>query len=119
MWSYPPTLAFSGHETFPFRYAWLKKGLDAAADDPAVFRRDEALTALGVGKNMVRSIRHWCLAAGVIEEVGGGRAAASGPPPSAAPCSLTTAGTPTSKTRPPPGSCTGRSPPTPAAAPPG
>src|SRR5205823_12197546 len=23
---------------------------------------------LGVGKNMVRSIRHWCLAAGVLEE---------------------------------------------------
>ncbi len=78
MWSYPPTLAFSGHETFPFRYAWLKKGLDAAADDPAVFRRDEALTALGVGKNMVRSIRHWCLAAGVIEEVGGGSRRPSG-----------------------------------------
>ena len=29
------------------------------------------MTTLGVGKNMVRSIRHWCLAAGVIEEVAG------------------------------------------------
>ncbi len=60
--------AFSGHETFPFRYPWLKKGFDAARDDGFVFLRDDATTTLGVGKNMVRSIRHWCLAAGVLAE---------------------------------------------------
>jgi hypothetical protein len=60
--------SFSGHETFPFRYPWLKKGFDAAQDGPGVFTRDEATTALGVGKNMVRSIRHWCLTAGVLAE---------------------------------------------------
>lgn len=59
---------FSGHETFPFRYPWLKKGFDAALSDAAVFTRDDAITTLGVGKNMVRSIRHWCLAAGVLDE---------------------------------------------------
>jgi len=64
--------SFSGHETFPFRYPWLKKGFDAAAEDGGVFSRDDALTTLGVGKNMVRSIRHWCLAAGVLEEGGDG-----------------------------------------------
>lgn len=61
-------VSFSGHETFPFRYAWMKKGLDALTKDAGVFNSDEAMTVLGVGKNMVRSIRHWCLAAGVIEE---------------------------------------------------
>jgi hypothetical protein len=60
--------SFSGHETFPFRYPWLKKGFDAARDDGNVFLRDDAIITLGVGKNMVRSIRHWCLAAGVLEE---------------------------------------------------
>jgi hypothetical protein len=64
----PASVSFSGHETFPFRYTWLKKGLDAIVDDEAVFVQDEAMTRLGVGKNMVRSIRHWCLAAGVIDE---------------------------------------------------
>lgn len=59
---------FSGHETFPFRYPWLKKGYDAALEDGNVFLRDNATTILGVGKNMVRSIRHWCLAAGVLAE---------------------------------------------------
>jgi hypothetical protein len=60
--------SFSGHETFPFRYPWLKKGFDAVVDDGGVFLRDDAITTLGVGKNMVRSIRHWCLAAGVLED---------------------------------------------------
>jgi len=60
--------SFSGHETFPFRYPWLKKGFDAVRDDAAVFLREDATTTLGVGKNMVRSIRHWCLAAGVLAE---------------------------------------------------
>lgn len=61
-------LSFSGHETFPFRYPWLKKGFDAALNDGDIFLRDHAITTLGVGKNMVRSIRHWCLAAGVLGE---------------------------------------------------
>lgn len=60
-------VSFSGHETFPFRYPWMKKGVDAAAKDSHVFTHDEAMTRLGVGKNMVRSIRHWCLAAGLLE----------------------------------------------------
>jgi hypothetical protein len=60
--------SFSGHETFPVRYPWLKKGFDAVREDGDVFLRDDAITTLGVGKNMVRSIRHWCLAAGVLEE---------------------------------------------------
>ena len=67
--------SFSGHETFPFRYPWLKKGFDAVRADPNVFGRDDAITTLGVGKNMVRSIRHWCLTAGVLAEAGGRGAA--------------------------------------------
>ncbi len=59
---------FGGHETFVFRDAWLKKGVDAVANDPAVFNEDEALVILGVGKNMVRSIRHWCLATRTLVE---------------------------------------------------
>lgn len=60
--------SFSGHETFAFRYPWLKKGFDAVREDGGVFSRDDAITTLGVGKNMVRSIRHWCLTAGIVAE---------------------------------------------------
>jgi hypothetical protein len=59
---------FSGHETFPFRYPWVKKGFEAVLGDSGIFTRDDAITTLGVGKNMVRAIRHWCLAAGILEE---------------------------------------------------
>ncbi len=67
-----PPYQFSGHESFPLRYPWLKKGYDAVTADAGVFLRDDATTVLGVGKNMVRAIRHWGLAAGVIEDADDG-----------------------------------------------
>ena len=51
---------FSGHQTFPFRYSWLTKGVRALDADPGVFFCDDAIVTLGVGKNMVASIRFWC-----------------------------------------------------------
>lgn len=62
------TPSFARHETFHPRYGWLKKGFDAACDDPEVFLAPEATTRLGVGKNMVRAIRYWCQAYKVLEE---------------------------------------------------
>jgi hypothetical protein len=62
------TFSFSGHETFVFRYTWLKKAVDAVLADPRVFGRDDAIVTLGVGRNMVRSIRHWGFATGVLVE---------------------------------------------------
>jgi hypothetical protein len=61
---------FSGHETFPVRYGWLKKAIDAvSAKDPDERRRafepDEGIARYGVGRNMVASMRHWALATGV------------------------------------------------------
>ena len=59
---------FGRHEKFPFRYSWPKKGVDAVAVDPYVFTKEEALVLLGVGRNMVRAIRHWGLALTVLTE---------------------------------------------------
>jgi hypothetical protein len=61
--------SFAGHETFAFRYAWLKKGVDNLDGRAELFQRDDAIVLLGVGKNMVRSIRHWCLATRMATEV--------------------------------------------------
>ncbi len=61
--------SFSGHESFPFRNTWLTKGVtQCAGGDGTFFSRDDAMVILGVGKNMVRSIRHWCLATGMLVE---------------------------------------------------
>ncbi len=67
-------LQFAGHETFPLRYGWLKKSYDAVVaaqaegqtDLRSIFTDDSAIATFGVGKNMVTSMRHWSLAAGVL-----------------------------------------------------
>lgn len=61
------TFKFSGHQTFTFRYGWLEKGVRGVNEYPDLFFRDDALVSLGVGKNMVESIRHWCQVAQLIE----------------------------------------------------
>lgn len=55
------------HETFTPRYGWLKKGFDALDKDPEVFKASDGIERLGVGKNMVSSIRFWCQAFKLIE----------------------------------------------------
>lgn len=62
------TASFSGHESFPFRNTWLTKGVSYCAQDPGIFVREDAMVTLGVGKNMVQSMRHWCLATRMLEE---------------------------------------------------
>ena len=51
--------AFGRHESFPLRFGWITKGLGALEDDPKIFTREDATVVLGVGKNMVSSIRYW------------------------------------------------------------
>jgi Protein of unknown function (DUF4007) len=67
---------FSGHETFPLRYGWLKKAFDAvnAVQDQATNRSifsDDAIARFGVGRNMVASMRHWANATGIVTESAG------------------------------------------------
>jgi hypothetical protein len=74
-------LSFSGHQTFPLRYGWISKGVNQAIGDATAFFRDDAMTTLGVGKNMVASIRHWCETLGLIDldgRTGRGEATALG-----------------------------------------
>lgn len=66
-------VSFAGHESFPLRYGWLKKCVDAVGARRDFFTHDDAAVALGVGKNMVRAVRHWGLTARVIEEEPGSR----------------------------------------------
>ena len=59
---------FARHETFHPRYGWFRKAYSFAAWNPHIFTRDDAPVLIGVGKNMVRSIRFWGLAAKLIIE---------------------------------------------------
>ena len=61
-------MLFSGHETFHIREGWLHKGLKAVNSDPFLFSDPHATDHLGVGKNMVSSIRYWLIASKLAEE---------------------------------------------------
>jgi len=68
-----PIHRYSGHETFPFRYAWLPKTVRALDEKPLLFTDEEkAMVELGLGKNMVRAARFWAEAAQLIETDGRG-----------------------------------------------
>lgn len=64
--NYTNKYAFSGHESFPCKTLWLKKGYDFVAHGKD-FNSPEAVIDLGVGKNMVASIRYWLKVFGVCK----------------------------------------------------
>ena len=60
---------FSGHESFFCKSLWLKKGYDAVKDGMS-FNSPDAVAQLGVGKNMVSSIRYWMKSFGLLNDNG-------------------------------------------------
>ena len=67
----PTRVSFGRHESFPLRFGWITKGLDALAHNPNVFAAEDATVVLGVGKNMVAAMRYWLLATGMAERTEG------------------------------------------------
>lgn len=57
---------FSGHDSFQCRQLWLKKGYDYVKSGRN-FNEEDAVIKLGVGKNMVSSIRFWLKAFNIID----------------------------------------------------
>jgi hypothetical protein len=60
-----PKYSFSGHESFQCRQLWLKRGYDLIASGKK-FTDEDAVVDLGVGKNMVTSIKFWLRAFNII-----------------------------------------------------
>jgi hypothetical protein len=60
-------LIFQGHNTFLCRQSWLKKGYDFI-EAGGGFNDADAVVKLGVGKNMVDSIRYWLRSFGLTNE---------------------------------------------------
>ncbi|WP_246849913.1 DUF4007 family protein [Rufibacter roseolus] len=58
--------SFSGHESFQCRQLWLKKGFDYIKAGGS-FHSESAVVDLGVGKNMVASIRYWLKAFNIVD----------------------------------------------------
>ena len=64
--SEPLKYTFSGHDSFQCRQLWLKKGFDYIQTNKS-FNDEDAVVKLGVGKNMVSSIRYWMKAFNIID----------------------------------------------------
>jgi len=58
---------FSGHQTFVLRFGWLEKGFEFI-NGGKHFSDSNAIVDLGVGKNMVDSIKYWCEMTGILED---------------------------------------------------
>jgi hypothetical protein len=56
--------SFSGHDSFQCRQLWLKKGYDYCKEG-FNFNAEDAVAKLGVGKNMVTSIKYWLKVFGI------------------------------------------------------
>lgn len=65
---------FSGHETLACKSLWLKKGYVFVKEDHS-FNDEDAVVALGVGKNMVAAVRYWYKAFGLNKDAETGRIA--------------------------------------------
>ena len=67
----PGPRIFSGHESFACRYGWLPKLYEAVINDPELFSSDDrAILRLGLGRNMVKSLRFWGEAFGLTRTQG-------------------------------------------------
>ena len=58
------------HETFNLRKGWLRKGVKNILNDPTLFtnKNINPCNQLGIGTNMVKSLRYWLIATGITEE---------------------------------------------------
>lgn len=68
-------MKFRAHETFFIRKGWLSKGMKAVKKDAAVFisKEKNPMDVLGIGSNMVKSMRYWMQAVGITEEPNKGK----------------------------------------------
>lgn len=63
-------LRFRRHETFHIRKGWISKGLFAVSEKADIFvdKNSNPMDELGIGSNMVKSLRYWLQAVRVTEE---------------------------------------------------
>lgn len=61
-------MRFGAHQTFHLRASWLHKGLRGIEQDPKLFFKKTAIEKLGLGKNMVESLRYWLEATRLVEK---------------------------------------------------
>lgn len=57
-----------GHESFSIREGWLTKGIIEISKNPKLFSEKNLTDILGMGNNMVKSLKYWLTASKLIED---------------------------------------------------
>ncbi|WP_435133398.1 DUF4007 family protein [Plesiomonas shigelloides] len=66
-------LKFSGHQTFPIRYGWIYKIIQEVVKGESLSSKsniEKQMQSMGMGKNMVLSVRYWIRALNLVTCVG-------------------------------------------------
>jgi hypothetical protein len=61
-------MKFGHHQSFYLRVNWLSKAMKMLEEDSRFFYDEFAFERIGLGKNMVKSLRYWVVATKVMEE---------------------------------------------------
>lgn len=61
-------LRLKRHESFSIREGWLAKGIKNVSENRNVFSSNEATDLLGIGTNMVKSLKYWMIATTLIND---------------------------------------------------
>ena len=61
-------LKLKRHESFSIREGWLTKGIRAIKENSKIFSLVDATDVLGIGTNMVKSLKYWMTATCLMEE---------------------------------------------------
>ncbi len=65
------TLSFGRHQSFPLREGWMPKALNAWPEyGQKIFGKIDGIRLLGIGSNMVNSLKYWLKAGNVIQIIG-------------------------------------------------
>lgn len=63
-------LRMKRHESFSIREGWFEKALNAikTSNKKSIFSKTEGIITLGIGANMVKSLRYWMVASKIIND---------------------------------------------------
>lgn len=61
-------IKLKGHESFSIREGWITKGIFEIKNNSKLFSEKNLTDILGIGTNMVKSLKYWLITSGIIKE---------------------------------------------------
>ena len=60
-------IKLKGHESFSIREGWITKGIFEIKNNSKLFSEKNLTDILGIGTNMVKSLKYWLITSGIIK----------------------------------------------------